>query len=92
MNIFNQLKVYASKFVVSNRRSFTSEEINSVVSAIVVPSEYGNSACFTMKSGGKTYIPMSTNATIGAGETVDLAKAEILTLTRGDEEIVRIEI
>lgn len=93
MNIFNQLKVYAAKWQVSSKRSFTKEEIEVVKEAEVVPSEYGSSVMFTLISGGTTYIPLSTNSTVGVGEKVDLKKATLLTLSReGSSDIIRVEV
>lgn len=93
MNIFSSLRVYAGKWAVSNSRSFSQDEIEAVDYASVVDSQYGNSVCFFMKSGGQTFIPLSTNSTLGLGDTVDLAKAKLLTLHReGDADIYRVEI
>ena len=93
MNIFNSLKTYAGKWNVSGSRAFSAEEIAAVDSAIVVSSEYGNSVCFHMKGGGQTFIPLSTNATVGVGESIKLEDAKLLTLSRqGDADIMRVEI
>lgn len=92
MNIFDSLTVYAEKWQVSNRRAFNAEEIASVQKAEVVPSTYGNSVCFTMVSGGKTFIPLSETSSKGVGEMIDLSKAQLLTLSkRGENDIQRIE-
>ena len=90
--IFETLKKYATKFNVVEERAFTAEELAQVNNATIVASNYGNSMCFTMKTGGKCYIPMSNDATLGVGEAVDLTKATILILKRDDEEIKRIKI
>lgn len=92
MMIFETLKLYPGGFKVADVRNFTEEEIQSVESAEVVPSEYGSSVCFAMKSGGKAYIPMSRDATLGIGESVDMTKALLLTLVRPGEKIIRVEI
>lgn len=93
MNIFSALRVYAGKWSVSNSRKFTTDEIEAVSSATVVDSQYGNSVCFIMKSGGQTYIPLDQNSSLGIGETVDLSKASLLTLSRdGDADIYRVSI
>ena len=92
MNIFSSLRVYAGKWAVSNSRSFGQEEIDAVDHATVVDSQYGSSVCFFMKSGGQTFIPLSTNSTLGLGDDVDLTKAKLLTLHRdGDADIYRVE-
>lgn len=93
MNIFSTLNVYAEKYAVKDTRKFTPEELAAVDHAVVVESQYGLSACFYMKAGGQTYIPMSTEATAGLGEELDLTKAELVTLGRpGSEDIVRVQI
>jgi hypothetical protein len=92
MNIFSSLRVYACKWAVSNSRSFAQEEIDAVDHASVVDSQYGSSVCFFMKSGGQTFIPLSTNSSLGLGDEVDLTKAKLLTLHRdGDADIYRVE-
>ena len=93
MNIFAGLQVYAGKWNVVDSRSFNDEEKALISRAEVVPSEYGNSVCFFMKSGGQTYIPLSNQSTLGIGEEVDLNKAKLLTLHRdGSDDITRIDI
>lgn len=93
MNIFNSLKNYAGKWQVKESRNFSQEEINSVSDAYVVDSQYGNSVCFVMVGGGQTYIPLSTNSSLGLGDSVDVSKAKLLTLSRaGEADIQRVEI
>ena len=93
MNIFNSLQKYADKWSVTGQRNFSQEEKNAVVNAEVVESEYGNSVCFFMVGGGKTYIPLSNDSTLGVGESVDLDKAQLLTLSKsGENDIVRVSI
>lgn len=93
MNILTTLRLYAEKWQVSKTQNFTQEEIDSVDNAVVVASQYGNSVCFFMKGGGQCYIPLSQNSTLGVGESVDLSKAKLLTLSRkGDADIMRVEI
>lgn len=93
MNIFESLNVYAGKWNVVNSRGFSAEEQAAVLRAEVVPSEFGNSVCFYMRSGGQTYIPLSQNSSLSVGDNVDLAAAKLLTLHRdGSNDINRIEI
>lgn len=93
MNIFSSLRVYAGKWAVKASRAFSEDEINAVEKAEVVDSQYGNSVCFHMVGGGQTFIPLSTNSTLGLGDSVDLSKAKLLTLERpGDTDIYRVEI
>jgi hypothetical protein len=105
LNIFASLKVYAGKWTpktnmvdetghpVDNPRSFSNDEIATIFSAIVVPSQYGNSVEFTRKDGGKSFIPLDKESTLGIGDTVDINKAKLLTLCKqGEDDIVRIVI
>lgn len=91
MNIFSALRVYAGKWAETARRKFSSDEIAAVESATVVDSQYGLSVCFIMKAGGQTYIPLDQNSSKSTGDTVDLSKADLLTLSRqGDADIYRV--
>ena len=93
MNIFANLQVYAGKWSVKSTRAFAPEEISAVSSAVVVPSQYGNSVMFTMIGGGQTYIPLAQDATVGVGEIIDLSKASLLTLSKdGESDILRVSI
>lgn len=91
MSIFSGRTIYAQGWQEVARRGFTSDEIKEVVKAVVVDSQYGSSCCFMMAAGGNVYIPMSTNSVSGVGETLDLTKAQIVTLERNGERIDRIE-
>lgn len=92
MNIFSALRVYAGKWNVKESRSFTSDEIAAVQSATVVDSQYGQSVCFLMVSGGQTYIPLDQNSSKATGDTIDLSKAELLTLSKqGEADIYRVK-
>lgn len=91
MNIFSSLRVYAGKWAETARRAFSQDEVNAVESATVVESQFGNSVCFMMKSGGMTYIPLDQNSSKAVGDTVDLSKAELLTLSKqGEADIYRV--
>lgn len=91
-NIFSSLRVYAGKWNLKSSRAFSSEEVAAVASAVVVASQYGNSVCFTMVSGGQTFIPLSQNSAKAVGETIDLANAKLLTLEKsGEADIYRVE-
>ena len=92
MNIFQGLAVYGGSWKVKGSRDFDAEEIAAVSKAQVVASEYGNSVCFFMKSGGQTYIPLSRDSSLSVGDTVDLSKAKVVTLERdGNDDITRID-
>ena len=91
MNIFSSLRVYAGKWVLKASRAFSQEEQDAVSSATVVASQYGNSVCFMMKSGGQTFIPLDQNSSLGIGESVDLSKAKLITLGKqGENDIFRV--
>ena len=84
--------MYAGKWAVKATRGFSQEEIAAVTKAEVVDSQYGNSVCFHMVGGGQTFIPLSTNSTLGLGDSVDLNKAKLLRLERaGEADIYRVE-
>ena len=92
MSIFSNLKKYASSWEVIGRRSFSPEEIAEVKEAHVIPSQYGMSVCFFMKSGGQIYIPVGQGSSLVTGEVVDLTKVELLTLHKdGECDILRVE-
>jgi hypothetical protein len=91
-NVFAGLTKYADNWRVVSSREFNSEEIAAVKSASVVASQYGSSVCFIMKAGGQTYIPLSRDSELAVGDTVDLSKAQLLTLHRdGDSDIIRVQ-
>ena len=76
---------------VKDVRTFNLEEIAAVKNAEVVPSQYGNSVCFFMKSGGQTYIPLYEKSSLTPGDTVNLKKAVLITLCReGEDDICRV--
>ena len=91
-NIFSSLRVYAGKWNLKSSRAFSPEEIAAVASAVVVASQYGNSVCFHMVSGGQSYIPLSQNSAKAVGDSIDLTSAKILTLEKsGELDIFRVE-
>lgn len=93
MNIFNAIKVYAGKWQVKDSRAFSQEEIDAVTKASVVDSQYGLSVCFFLKSGGQSFIPLSSTSSLNVGDAVNLSAAKLLTLSReGDNDIMRVEI
>jgi hypothetical protein len=90
--VFDSLTKYADNWEVVGSRAFNSEEVAAVKRAEVVSSQYGSSVCFFMKSGGQTYIPLSRDSELAVGDSVDLTKAQLLTLHRdGDGDIVRVQ-
>lgn len=93
MNIFSSLTTYAASWSEKSSRKFTNDEINCVERALVVPSQYGNSVCFIMKAGGKTYIPLDRDSQISVGDSVDLREAKLVTLSKsGSSDINRVRV
>lgn len=93
MNIFASLKVYAGKWSEKEAREFSAEEIEAIATAVVVPSQYGNSVQFIRKEGGMSFIPLDQNSNVGVGEMIDLTKAKLVTLEKeGEADIYRVRI
>lgn len=93
MSIFSSLRRYASGWSVKSTDSFSEEDIALVSRTEVVPSEYGMSVCFFFKAGGQSYMPVSRDSNIAIGQSVDLTKAKVLTLSQeGSADIQRIEV
>ena len=93
MNIFSALRVYAGKWNEKKVESFKAEEIALVDKAEVVESQYGLSVCFFMKAGGQSYIPLDQNSSATIGDTIDLTKAQVVTLSKqGENDIFRVRI
>ena len=91
MNIFSALRLYAGKWQLKDSRKFSADEIAAVGSATVVDSQYGQSVCFMMKSGGMTFIPLDQNSSKATGDTIDLSQASLLTLSKeGEADIYRV--
>lgn len=91
MNVFMTLTQYGGKWEVKDVRKFSDEEIAMVTKAEVVDSEYGNSCCFHLKNGNRTFIPMSNDAKSQLGDIVDIKNAEVITLSKeGEDDILRL--
>ena len=90
-NIFGSLRVYAGKWNLVSSRAFNEVEKATIARAEVVPSQYGPACCFFMKSGGQTYIPVSTNSSLAVGDTVNMETAKLVTLERDGEVVTRVE-
>lgn len=93
MGIFDIVKLYASEWTEVNSRKFSPEECKEVQGASVVASQFGKSVCFFLKSGGQSYIPLSTQgADVNVGDSIDMATAKLVTLHReGSGNILRVE-
>lgn len=93
MNIFDSLRSYAASWSVKSERAFDALEISLVKEAKVVPSEYGNSVCFSLVTGVQKYIPLDRDSTLSVGDRVDLTKATLVILEReGSPDIKRVRI
>ena len=93
MNIFDSITSYAGSWGLRAERAFDEEEIKAVKEAVVVPSQYGNSVCFTMVNGCKSFIPLSRDATKTIGEFIDMKEAKLQTLSKpGEKDILRVKI
>ena len=78
-------------WIVKSTRPFSSEEILLVARAEVVPSQYGNSVCFFMNTGGQTYIPLSRQSKLTVGDVLDIKTAKLVTLCqKGKADITRV--
>lgn len=94
MGLLSKLRTYPGKWNVTDREAFDQASIDEVVSNEVVPSEFGNSVKLTKTNGEVSFIPVSnTSKNVQVGESVDLSKCFLLTLSRtGDNDIYRIEV
>lgn len=93
MSIFDSLKQYAGKWSEKDRRNFDEDEKNEIIEAVVVDSQYGLSGRFTRKDGYVVYIPMAHDCTLGSGESIDMDKAQVITLAKsGENDIYRISL
>jgi hypothetical protein len=77
---------------VKDSRYLTWEEVNSVLYAEVVSSQFGISACFHLNTGKSSSIPLSTKSIACIGDTIDPTEVKILTLYKDNDEIYRIKI
>lgn len=96
-NVFDSLVAYGEKWQKTGERQFSAEEKAAVLNAMVTSHEVeGNvlkSVCFTMKSGGVRYIPLSVNSFASVGDAVDLNTAKLVTIHRnGDGDRLRVEL
>ena len=94
MGILDALRLYRGKWQVKSVDKFDAGEAANVQSATVVPSEFGQSVCMTLKSGGSKYMPLSnTSREVANDEQINVADCNVVTLGReGDEDIYRIEV
>lgn len=92
MGFLSSLRTYAQSWSETARAKFDKTEIAEVEKAEVVSSNYGLSACFFMKSGGRKYLPLSRDVEANEGDLINLKSAEVITLSReGDDDIYRLD-
>ena len=89
-NLFLTLTQYGQPWKVVETRKFNAEELAMTTSAEVVESEYGLSARIELTNGNCTFIPLANDAAAAFGDKIDLSTADVITLHRNDEEIVRL--
>ena len=94
MSILNALRLYRGKWEVKSVDKFDAADAADVASAKIVPSEFGQSVCMTLKSGGTKYMPVSnTSRALANGEEINVADTNVVTLGReGDNDIYRMEV
>lgn len=90
MSILSTLKTYGhGKWQVVNSETFSSEDLEAISSAHVVESQYGMSVCLMLRNGLSCYLPVSRDCHCEVGQKVNLAKAQILTLSCEGEDDIR---
>ena len=93
MALFNDIKVYAGKWSVVKESPLSAEDAALIESGVVVDSMFGLSVCFTMKAGGKTYFPVSSDSEVGAGSIVDINNIQVVELAKpGEDNIIRLKV
>lgn len=92
INIFSSLpKVAPETWTIKEQRSFTEEEINAVLDAIVVSGKFGKVVQFILKEGYMTYIPLDQSSTLSIGDKIDIKSALLFTLwKKGENDKYRI--
>lgn len=90
-NSIREHKTVSPNWQLKSERNFTQEEINQVVKAVVVSSQYGNSIQFIMKTGAITYIPLEQSSNLTTSTIIDITKVKLLTLEKdGESDIYRV--
>lgn len=93
MSFFEGKKEYAGNWNVKSVEAFPKEDADLVASATVVEGNFGLSVCFVMKVGGMFFQPVDQNSACAIGDSVDLSKAQIVTLYKsGEADIQRIRV
>lgn len=93
MGMFNVsvLQTYEAKWNLVNSEKL---DTTGILSAKVVASDFGTSACFFLSNGKRSYMPMSINGTkLNVNDVIDLQRVTVETLHRdGQKDIYRCRI
>ena len=91
-NLVNEVKHYEESWTCKESRSLNPEELESILSVEIVPSDYGTSGKMRLATGGCIFIPCSNAATFTVGQMVDPKDITVEVLTKpGKEDIFRIK-
>ena len=71
-------------------RNFSDKECELIISGTIIPSNYGNSACFQLTNGKIKFIPVSYSSSLGVGDKVDVTRHYLQILSNGFRRIYRI--
>lgn len=91
MFTFDSLKTYAEKWQVINSERINSDELSKIDHAEVVHSDQYDTldVKVTLKSGGYSFIGLSSKSILSVGDSVDLSKGVVQTLKKDDKTIIR---
>lgn len=90
MSIFGNVKIYAEEWAETSVNALEQADKDILREVVTTESEYGISACFFLKKGGRFYIPMDRDSKVGIGEVLDMDKIKVKTLERSGETINRV--
>lgn len=82
-NEYNHWKVVGNRY-------FSDIERELIICGTIIPSNYGNSACFQLSNGKTKFIPVSYSSSLGVGDKVDVTMNYLQILSNGFRRIYRI--
>ena len=89
MSIFS--KIYGGSWSVKSSENLIKVE-PSIKSGVVVEGTYGKQVCFLLTTGGKGYLPLSSQSTLNVGDEFPVAGATVITLSKeGEADIMRVQ-
>jgi hypothetical protein len=91
-SLFSKLREYGGSWEVVDSKPLDKKDIAETRRAEVVPSQYGNSICFHLKTGGMKFVPCGRDCDLEVGDEVDPKKVVILELERGDETCYKADV